>query len=173
MNKRSIILLCLFFSFLVQPKHAQNTKGLVLPKPTEESNKKIDPPPGSIQLINGYVHKTGHGIDTLAGEIAKPNAMRITYDIGFLASNYAWRIYNDLGENVAWYKLQKVNDMTLYLIRGKDGTIVATFGEPCANFIAKTKTEEEATDFILMIMTYKPVINKRMPLKMVSDLPTC
>ncbi len=144
-----------------------------MPKPHADVATKIDPPPGSINLVDGYIHTKKQGIDTAVGEISKSNHLKINYDIGFLASNYASRIYNDLGENVAWYKLQKVNDMTLYLIRGKDGTIVATFPETCANFYAKTTSDEEVADFILMIMTYKPMINKNRPIKKVKGLPTC
>jgi hypothetical protein len=172
MNVRSIILISFVLILWPQLNYAQNKKELVLPKSTTEAKAKTDPPPGSIQLLNGYIHTKQRGIDTAVGEISKPDGMKITYDIGFLASNYAWRI-NESGNNEAWAKMQKVNGMTLYLVGGKDKTIVATFAEPCANFMARTTNEEEVADFILMIMTYKPVISENKRIEMINGSPTC
>lgn len=172
-RKRSIILVSLFMIVLVQAGFAQNTKTLILPKPTPEPTK-IDPPPGSMQLLDGYIHTKTRGFDTKTGEIKKADGMKITYDIGFLASNQAFRIFAR-EDSKSWLKIQKVNGMTLYLVGGEDNRLVATFPEPCAIFKAQVTNEEQVADFMLMIMTYKPVINKnRMPKpKMISGMLTC
>lgn len=129
------------------------TKSLVLPTPTPTPQI---PPPGNIVLLPDYVHVRKRGIDTSVGEISKPGGMVITYDIGFLAAGYLGRAYQRNKDNLSVYRWQTVNGLTLKLIRTKSGETLATFAEPCANFMTIAKSEEDFVDFLLMILTYKP-----------------
>ena len=124
------------------------TKTLVLPKPTPK------PPPGNIKMLSGYVHKQGQGIDTRVGKIFKENGLKIEYDIGGLAGNYALGAYTNKKEKVIWFKIQETNGYEVLLAYLKDGSIYATFPEDDANFIADIKTNEDLADFLIMIMTY-------------------
>jgi hypothetical protein len=125
---------------------AQNTKIFVFPTPTPV------PPPGNIKLLEGYTHTKRQGIDTSVGEIGKPDGIVIRYDNGALAGRVAGR-YCGSGKCL-WYKKQVVNGLDIWIGLTNDGKIVATFPEKYANFYAQTKSSEDITDFLLMILTY-------------------
>jgi hypothetical protein len=125
---------------------AQNTKTLVLPKPTPE------PPPGNIKLLEGYTHIKKRGIDTSVGEISKSGGLTIRYDIGTLAGRAAG--YNCGEGQCLWYKKQIINGRDVWIGLTKKGLIVATFPEIYVNFFAQTKSPEDIADFLLMILTY-------------------
>lgn len=169
---RSAVILCSMLVVLVLSTNSQ-TKTLVIPTPTPKATPTPAPPPGNMSLLPQYVHIIKRGIDTAVGEISKPNGLTITYDNGFLAGNQAWQQYNVLRDNVAWFKEQKVNGLTLYLTRGKDQSIYATFPETCANFRAVKVDESELLDFLLMIMTYREQPLPNRDVKMKNGRPTC
>lgn len=169
---RSIITANLFLIAFAVAGISQ-TEMPVIPTVTPTSVNNFVPPPGDMQLLPGYVHVRKRGIDTSVGDISKPSGLTIRYDNGFLASNQAWMHFRFLGEKFDWYKEQKVNGLTLYLTRGKDGSIVATFPETCANFRAEGVNEEALTDFLLMIVTYHATIDSKKVQMMKDGHPTC
>lgn len=163
---------CLLAVFILPAMSQTNT--LILPKPTPEASPTPVPPPGDIALLDGYVHIKKRGIDTSVGEIKGSSGLVIQYDNGGLAGNVAWRMHTDLPRRnirVLWYKEQKVNGLSLYLIRGEDKSIYATFPETCSNFYAFNVSEESLVDFLLMMMTYKHEPYKNVPMK--NGRPTC
>lgn len=111
--------------------------------------------PGNIKLLDGYTHERGRGIDSSVGNISKTGGIAIRYDIGRMAGNYASRYALDK-KNVEWAKTQTVNNQTLEIVYLKDGNIYASFPATYANFMAPVKTNEELTDFLLMVTTYNP-----------------
>lgn len=139
-------LLITFFFLLVSNAFSQ-TKTFIYPTPTPP------PPPGNIKMLPRYVHKIEQGIDTAVGNISKENGLRIEYDIGFLAGNYAMGKYSRQAENINWFKTQMVNNHNLMIVYLKDGKIYATF-DKSTNFYATIRKDEELADFLLMIMTY-------------------
>lgn len=145
-----------------------------LPNDPPQIPKSSDPPPGGMTLLPGYTHTKKRGIDTAVGEISEPGGLTIRYDNGFLAGNVAWRMNGELpGRNVKviWYQEQLVNGLHLYLIKGEDHSIYATFPETCSNFMAFDVNEQQLVDFLLMITTYheKP----RKEVRTVNGRPTC
>lgn len=111
-------------------------------------------PPGNIKLLPGYIHETKRGIDSRVGEINKKGGLTIRYDIGDMAGNYAESFYAREKQNVIWIKNQKINNQDTIIVLLKDGSIYATFTTLSANFMSNVKTNEDLTDFLLMIMTY-------------------
>lgn len=144
---KKILLLIFFVITMTFSVSAQNTKNLILPKPTP------DPPPGNIELFDGYTHTRKQGYDSSVGEISKPNGITIHYDIGQMAGRFAGRcrITNDC----LWYKGQKINGREVWISLTKAGHITATFPKEYANFWADTKSQEDIADFLIMILTYK------------------
>ena len=118
--------------------------------------KPADPPPAGMTLLANYVHEKGQGIDTAVGAIRKERGMMISYDIGNLAGNYAMANTDEEKANLIWTKTQKRNGLTLMLSYSRNGVLVATFRETCANFVTNDATSDERiADFILMITTYQ------------------
>ena len=147
---KKIFLLVFFIIGMVFSASAQNTKTLILPKSTPMPK---DPPPGNIELFDGYTHIRKEGIDSRIGEISQPNGITIHYDIGQMAGLFAGscRATNDC----LWYKAQKINGREVWISLTKTGLLAATFPKEYANFWADTKSQEDVADFLVMILTYK------------------
>ena len=149
MLKKTLFLVFLVIA-LTFSVSAQNRKTLILPKSPQPLP---DPPPGNIQLLDGYTHVRKQGYDTSVGEIRKFDGMMIHYDNGRLAGIMASKCW---AKNAClWYKAQKLGDREVYLGLTKEGQIIATFPKEFANFYAQTKSPEEIADFLIMILTYK------------------
>lgn len=143
----------------------KTTKTFTYPTPTPKNLSQSVQAPGNIQLLPDYVHIRKQGIDTAVGEISKSGGLVIRYDIGFLAGNYSAMLRNQNKENISLFKVQNLNGLTLYLSRIKNGKTAATFSETCANFIVEAPSEEDYTDFLLMIMTYRQTFDpEKLPL---------
>ena len=125
----------------------QATKTLKLPAPTPE------PPPGDIEMLDGYIHVPQSGIDSKVGEISKSGGMAIRYDIGIMAGVYAGRC--SPSDDCQWFKSQTVNGREVLISLTKDGKVAATFRKENANFFAQTKSVEDVADFLIMVLTYK------------------
>ena len=106
-----------------------------------------------IKLLPGYAHEVGRCTDTIDGTITKENGIKIYYDIGSPAGNYALFHYKKGKKDLVWSKVQKNNGLKVRITYLKDGSIYATFGK-WTNFISTVKTDEELADFMNMIMSY-------------------
>ncbi|MGE3468073.1 MAG: hypothetical protein AB7J13_14225 [Pyrinomonadaceae bacterium] len=169
-----LILLSLVILVLCFGVNAQVSNTLILPKPTPAPVPQPIPAPGRMTLLPEYVHARRQGKDTVVGDIKGSSGLVIGYDIGFLAGNWAWRKYSELLKRkvgIQWYQEQKVNGLTLYLVRGEDKSVYATFPETCANFYARDVHEQHLADFLLMIMTYRH--EPRKDVRLVNGRPTC
>jgi hypothetical protein len=113
---------------------------------------KADPPPGSIKLLPGYQHKTGRGIDTAVGTIWKDGGITINYDIGIFAGMVASPHEKD---RYLWYKEQTIGNQAVRIALGKARDLRVTFVEARASFLSLVPKEEDLTDALLMILTYK------------------
>lgn len=116
----------------------------------------IVPPPGNIQLLDGYIHEKRRGIDTDVGVIKRAGGLEIRYDIGPLAGNAAGTYAAAYKDKVLWYKGQIVNGDELWILALKDGFIMATFVKSDTNFSATAKTPEDVAEFLLTVMTFVP-----------------
>ena len=139
-------LFTIFFVLLVSNAFAQ-TKTLILPR------QHTAPPPGNMKLLSGYIYKPDFAIDAVVGTISKENGIQIEYSSGLNMGNFAMEILYREKRNVAWEKNQQVNDKNLDIVYLNNGKIYATFNEK-TNFTSTVKTNEELSDFLLMIMTY-------------------
>jgi hypothetical protein len=151
--------ICFAFTFTISLTFsvlAQSTKAIISTKPTP------NPPPGNIQLLEKYIHTPAEAIDTIEGQISKTEGITIYYQIGKYVSDYGDR-YCGKGECL-WYKVQKKDGSQIRIGLTKEGKIVATatkdnanvYTDPIyANFYAQTKSAEDITDFLLMVLTYK------------------
>src|SRR4051794_21277621 len=102
--------------------------------------QKSSPPPGAIQLPDGFRHVRYRGIDTQVGRIVKEGGLEIRYDIGGLAGNGAAGVKED---DRKWTIKQVINGEPVQIVKSKDGSVVVTFTGMGANFWAKVSNEEE------------------------------
>lgn len=144
-NKK--IFLIVIFVLSVSYSFAQ-TKPLTPQRPTSIAT------PGNIKLLPEYTHEAGRGIDSAVGSISKKDGLTIRYDIGGMAGNYTESRVANNKENIVWQKRQKVNDDDLLIAYFKDGQIMASYFKASANFLAKTNSQEDIVDFLVMVMTY-------------------
>ncbi len=154
-----------------------------------QSNKPTIPKPplvsapGNIQLPDGYIYERRSGKDSHVGEIVRKDGFTIAHDIGRMAGNRAGKYFPEyfdklrkqthlnpqaierqiqpLESKIEWRQRQKVNGDDLMLVFLKDSTIIASFANSNANFIAKTDSTDKIADFLLIVLTYKPDFDKR------------
>jgi hypothetical protein len=114
------------------------------------------PVPGSISLLPGYHHRAGQGIDSQTGVIWKKGALTIHYDIGELAGNYAecghlcgWT------DGEVWRREQVLQGQKVICVFTSKKRLVVSFPESHANFYATVQTDEELTDMLLMLLTFR------------------
>ena len=112
-----------------------------------------DSPPGSIKLLPGYQHKTLQGIDTSVGKIWKDGGIEIQYDIGRLAGDYANPKYP---ERYVWHREQSIGGRRVHSALDKRNTLIVSFPDTSANFMAEVKSHEDIVDMLLMVLTYEP-----------------
>jgi hypothetical protein len=117
-----------------------------------------DPPPGGIKLLPGYQHKTLQGIDTWVGKIWKEGGLEIKYDIGFLAGDYADP--KNSGQFV-WYKEQLIGGRRVHCALYKSNSLVVSFPDSSANFMAQVNSQEDIADVLMMVLTYRPAARRR------------
>jgi hypothetical protein len=107
---------------------------------------------GTIDLLPGYQHKREQGIDTIVGHIWKEGGITISYDIGKLAGIY---VLPDQKTQFKWYKEQKINNQTVRIAMTKERQLRVTFVETNANFVGVVPTEQDLTDALLMLLTFR------------------
>jgi hypothetical protein len=115
---------------------------------------------GTLQLLPGYQHKEGNGIDTHAGRIWKKDGMEIHYDIGPLAGNYAKREKEKKDGKLLWHKEQTVGTRKMDVSLTKDRVLFVTLDGP-VNFYATVKSDEDMADLLLMIASYSDLLTKK------------
>lgn len=112
------------------------------------------PRPGRMKLLSGYEHEPSCGIDTAGGYIRKIDGIKIHYDIGVMAGNFAMRYANsDIAE---WTRTEKIGDDNVLIVLTKEKSIIATFEKAVANFSAKVSSQADIDDFLKMLLTYNP-----------------
>ncbi|MBC8291312.1 MAG: hypothetical protein H8E37_13445 [Planctomycetes bacterium] len=119
-------------------------------------------PPGGVQLLPGYTHKTLQGFDSRPGEIAKKNGLRITYDIGAIPKPGAPRFgggYTDWTKQVQekdrrWYREQTINNQPVHLVYSKAKRLIVSYPKGGINFSCETKTEADLVDALLITLSY-------------------
>jgi len=117
------------------------------------SDKPIAPP-GDMKLLPGYEHVPHCGIDTAAGVIKKVGGIKIIYDIGSMAGNFARRYANSgIAE---WTRTEQVDGDSVLIVLTKQKYIVATFEKANANFTALIGSQSDIDDFLKMVLTYHP-----------------
>jgi hypothetical protein len=109
--------------------------------------------PENIKLLPGYLLTQMKGVDSKVGEIKSEKGLLIRYDVGALAG---FRALSNEPRNVVWSKTQEFNDDKLVVTLLKDGTLIATFMNEAANFIAQTNSSSHVAEFLMMVMTYTP-----------------
>ena len=122
-------------------------------------------PPGGIQLLPGYEHKTLRGIDSRPGVIEKEGGLKIYYDIGRITQPGEARFggdFHDAAErfghdktSALWYKEQVVNGQPAHIAYGKDHLLHVSFPQGGINFSTKAETVEDVTEALLMLLTYR------------------
>ena len=126
----------------------------------ENSSSQPSPPPGAIQLIEGYHHRHLQGIDSRPGRIWKDGGVEISYDIGRMAGNYAANI--NPADRV-WSVRQVVNGRSTEIVKSKDGRVFVSFPADAkkktaenypANFYAKVSSEEDLAVLLAIALTY-------------------
>ena len=127
-----------------------------------------DPPPGGIQLLPGYTHKTLQGFDSKPGLISKKGGLQIHYDIGrvrkpgqllALGGDFSDRAKGVPEKERRWYKEQTINGQPVHLAYTNTNTLRMSYPESGINFSVEVKTEEELVEALLIILSY-PVAAK-------------
>lgn len=139
--------------------------------------------PGNIQLPEGYVYESREGIDSHVGVMIRKDGFTISHDIGRMAANYAVQYFPEhfdrlrkqthlnrdsiereiqyLESKVEWRQRQKVNGDDVMVVFLKDSTLIASFVNSTANFIAKIDSNDKLADFFLIALTYQPKLDNR------------
>ena len=118
-----------------------------------QAEDPANPTPGGIRLLPGYQHQKEVGKDTRIGKIWNEAGLTLRYDIGRGAGNM---VKGQEKTNVLWSKEQVVDGHPVHLALTKDRMLFVTFPETSANFYAKTKSDEEVVEILLMVLTYAP-----------------
>lgn len=108
--------------------------------------------PGNIQILPGYQHQRLRGIDSVVGRISRKDGLTIQYDVGSAAGNYAEKAKEDC----KWFKEQTLSGNPVQIALKKNNELVVTFPDSSANFVSSIRNEEDITDVLLMVLTYKP-----------------
>jgi hypothetical protein len=116
--------------------------------------QQTDPTPGEIKLLPGYNHKTGQGLDSRVGRIWKEDGLKIEYDIGELAGDYATCKSCGWTKGEVWRKQQVINGAPVICVFTKQRRLVISFPKAHANFYATVATDDQLSDMLLMVLTY-------------------
>lgn len=145
---------------------------------SESTKTALIPAPGNIQLPAGYVYERRRGIDSQVGLMVRTDGFTIKHDIGRMAGNYSDQYFPEhfeklrkqthlnsatierriqgLQDKVEWRKRQTFNGRDVMVVLLKDASLIATFVDSNANFIAHADSDEKITDFLLIVLTYQP-----------------
>lgn len=140
-------------------------------------------PPGKIQLPPNYVYEVRRGIDSHVGAIVRSDGFTISHDIGRMAANYASDYFPEhfdrlrkqthlnpesierniqtLQAKIVWQQRQRINGDEVMVVLLKDSTLIASFVNSYANFVAKADTSDKIADFFLIVLTYQPTGKER------------
>lgn len=115
------------------------------------------PAPGGINLLPGYHHYLGQGIDSKIGRIWKERGLTIHYDIGELAGDYT-ECGHSCGwtEGEVWRREQILQGQRIICVFTKRRRLVISFPQVHANFYGTVRTDMELTDMLLMVFTFRP-----------------
>lgn len=114
---------------------------------------------GSIRLLPGYEWQQGRGADSAVGKITRRGGLTIYYDIGGMAGNQVDA--RKRAKDFRWSKDQVVGGSPVQILVSKDRWLVVTFPDDHANFNCQLKSDEELTDALLMVLTYRPAKTRR------------
>jgi hypothetical protein len=130
--------------------------------------KKKDSPPFRIRLLPGYHHKTLQGIDTTVGQISKPHALLIEYDLGNLPVTSATaerqiRPPREWIRQCTWINDEASSvtgdtDVTCSVDVDDDGhkkRLFVSFPDG-ATFWARVKNKRQISEMLQMVLTYDP-----------------
>lgn len=135
-------------------------------------------PPGKIQLPPQYVYESRRGKDSHVGAIVRSDGFTISHDIGRMAANYASKYFPEhfdrlrkqthlntesietdiqtLQGKIVWRQRLRINGDEVMVVLLKDSTLIASFVNSYANFIANADTSDKIGDFFLIVLTYQP-----------------
>lgn len=135
-------------------------------------------PPGKIQLPAQYVYERRRGKDSHLGAMVRSDGFTIGHDIGRMAANYAAKYFPEhfdrlrkqthlnpesvetdiqtLQGKIVWRQRQRINGDEVMVVLLKDSTLIASFVNSDANFVAKADTSDKIGDFFLIVLTYQP-----------------
>ncbi len=149
-----IFLLPLVVLVLTLPALAQSQPTLTLP---ELKLTPTEPPPGKIQLLDGYTHTREQGFDSVVGNISKPGGITIGYDMwgtdGPIPTPESVVCFAK--DPCRWLKRQVIDGKEVWIGLTHGGQITAFFPKEWAKFYAQTKSPEDIADFLLIILTYR------------------
>ena len=131
---------------------------------------------GTGTLPEGYRNEPRRGIDSKIGAIIRGDGFTITYDIGRMAGNYAAPYFPEhfeslrkqthlnrdaieqqvkyLQDRMQWRQRQQFKGDELMLVMLKDNTLIASFANSYANFMAKADSSDKIADFLLIVTSY-------------------
>jgi hypothetical protein len=123
------------------------------------SSAPIHPEPATyslkIQLLPGYKAAAMAGMDSNPGWIWKKGGPAIRYDIGQLAGHWVQR---QKAREFLWYQEKNIDHQTVLIAFTKQHTLMVTFLEPSANFVAtKVDSKQVMDEIISMVLTYRGI----------------
>lgn len=110
--------------------------------------------------------------------MVRSDGFTISHDIGRMAANYAFKYFPEhfdrlrrqthlnpesietdiqtLQGKIVWRQRQRINGDEVMVVLLKDSTLIASFVNSYANFVAKADTSDKVADFFLIVLTYQP-----------------
>jgi hypothetical protein len=106
-----------------------------------------------MRLLPGYHVRLRKGIDSAVGDVVKDGGLTIRFEMMGASPDYSED--EDIKRNTSWRKEQTVNGKQLVCIFSKQGELLVTFPKYRASFFAQIKTEQDAVDMMLMVLTFR------------------
>lgn len=112
--------------------------------------------PGNIRLLPGYLSQPGQGFDSQVGAIVRKGGLKIVYDIGPMAGDYANCKSCGWTKDEVWRREQIIGSHKVVIVFTKAKRLIVSFPDQNANFYALITSPAEMTDMLLMVLTYSP-----------------
>lgn len=117
---------------------------------------------GGMNLLPGYEYRPIQGIDSIVGEISKPNGLTISFEKGLVYASGEPRTGGAFldrpqklknSRQIRWYREQIVNGQPVHLAYRNDDWLLVSFPQEGMNLAVVVRDASEMAEALLMIMT--------------------
>jgi hypothetical protein len=119
----------------------------------------VNAAPGGITLLPGYHAVQRPGPDTSEGRIARAKGLTIDYNLTCETGSYVDIARRDV--KLLWSREQQVDGQPVQIAMTTNKILYVSYPRTRANFWTKVKSDQDLTDALLMLLTYRgPAVEK-------------